>query len=155
MEMLETPALPRLKVATPCAASWQDMHGDERSRRCDHCRKRVFNLSGMTTEEAVAFVEETTRTKATCVRFFRRRDGTVLTKDCPRGLRDKWRHVEVRMAVVAAALFGAMAADYAHEGVTYEAMQPAVRAMKRIAGVAGGGHGPMVMGEIEAVDSNL
>ena len=152
MAMLETPALPALKVATPCAASWHDMHGDERSRRCDHCRKRVFNLSGMTSEEAVDFVAKTTRAKPACIRFSRRRDGTVLTKDCPRGLRDKWRHVEIRVAVVAAALFGAMVTDYAHGGPTHEVVRPAVQVMKRLAGV---GHPPVLMGEIDVVDSNL
>jgi len=61
------------------------MKGDQRVRFCGECRLNVYNLSEMRREEAEAFVSQ--REGRTCVRFFRREDGTVLTKDCPVGLR--------------------------------------------------------------------
>jgi hypothetical protein len=74
-----------IQVASPCPASWDAMQGDERVRHCDQCRLNVYNLSEMTRTEAERLLAE--REGRTCVRFFRRHDGTVLTRDCPVGLR--------------------------------------------------------------------
>ena len=74
-----------IQIASPCPASWDRMKGDDRVRFCGECRLHVYNLSEMTRNEAEAFV--TKHEGRTCVRFFRREDGTVLTKDCPVGLR--------------------------------------------------------------------
>jgi hypothetical protein len=72
-----------IRVASPCQASWDSMAGDDRSRFCSECRKNVYDLSAMTTAEAVAFVAD--REGDACVRFYRRADGTTLTADCPVG----------------------------------------------------------------------
>ncbi len=73
-----------IQIASPCPASWESMKGDQRVRFCGQCRLNVYNLSEMSREEAEAFVSQ--REGRMCVRFFRREDGTVLTKDCPVGL---------------------------------------------------------------------
>ena len=78
-------SLDLIQIASPCPASWESMKGDARVRYCGECRLNVYNLSEMSREEAEAFVSQ--REGRTCVRFFRREDGTVLTKDCPVGLR--------------------------------------------------------------------
>jgi hypothetical protein len=78
------PLLDRVHVAAPCSARWDDMRGDARERHCDACGERVYDLSAMTRPEAERFLAE--RVDA-CVRFHRRSDGTVLTADCPVGLR--------------------------------------------------------------------
>lgn len=72
-----------LQVATPCPARWEDMAGDERARFCRQCQKHVYNFSTMTTTE----VEQLVLAKEgnLCGRMLRRRDGTVLTADCPTG----------------------------------------------------------------------
>src|SRR5215204_5045090 len=77
-------ALEAVKVASPCHASWDEMSGDDRARFCGRCGKHVYNLSGMSRTEAEALVNQAEG--RTCVRFFRRSDGTVLTQDCPVGL---------------------------------------------------------------------
>jgi hypothetical protein len=79
------PLLDRVEVASPCHVAWDDMTGDDRARFCRHCRLEVYNLSDMTREQAEEFVAS--REGRTCVRLFRRADGTVLTRDCPVGLR--------------------------------------------------------------------
>jgi hypothetical protein len=76
--------LGRLSIAAPCPASWDGMRGDDRVRFCDGCQLNVYNLSGMTTAEATALVSGSEG--RLCTRFFRRADGTVLTRDCPVGL---------------------------------------------------------------------
>ncbi len=79
--------LERLRIASPCKASWDEMKGDDRVRYCGQCEKNVYNLSGMRRDEATALVRE--RTGEICVRMYRRDDGTVLTADCPVGARKK------------------------------------------------------------------
>ena len=74
-----------IEVASPCPAQWADMQGDERVRLCRDCNLHVYNLSDMTRADAEALLSQ--RVGRTCIRFFRRADGTVLTQDCPRGLR--------------------------------------------------------------------
>lgn len=74
-----------VQIASPCKADWNQMEGDERTRYCGMCKLNVYNISEMTTEEAEKLLSDTTG--RVCTRLFRRKDGTVLTKDCPVGLR--------------------------------------------------------------------
>ena len=79
-----TNPLDRVKVAAPCPADWERMVGGERTRFCQQCSLNVYNLSGMTKREAEALITNTEG--RLCVRFYRRADGTILTRNCPVGL---------------------------------------------------------------------
>ena len=81
--------LDHVRVASPCNARWEDMTGDDRARFCKQCSKHVFNLSAMTKVEAETLIRE--KEGKFCGRFSRRRDGTLLTADCPvgRGMRQR------------------------------------------------------------------
>jgi hypothetical protein len=93
-----------LRIASPCSAAWEEMVGDERVRHCRGCQQSVYNLSGMSAEEAVALLRE--KEGKVCVRLYRRTDGTVLTADCPVGRRQRlWRSVR-RLAAVTAGWLG-------------------------------------------------
>jgi hypothetical protein len=81
------PLLERARIATPCKANWDDMVGDERVRFCGDCGQNVYNLESMTSGEATDLLEELEGD--VCVRIFRRRDGTILTSDCPVGVRNR------------------------------------------------------------------
>ncbi len=74
------PVLDNIRVAAPCGADWSRMEGDERVRACGDCQKNVYNLSGMTREEAEALILE--KEGRLCVRYYRRADGTILFGDC-------------------------------------------------------------------------
>src|SRR2546423_14529711 len=80
-----TNPLEHVRVAAPCPASWERMAGDERVRFCNQCNLHVYNLSGMTRGEAETLV--TNAEGRLCVRFYRRTDGSILTSNCPVGLR--------------------------------------------------------------------
>lgn len=97
--------LDRLYVATPCTADWDKMTGDERTRFCSLCTKKVFNISDMSRNDAEEFLQANVAIKK-CVRFYRRKDGTILTDDCPVGLR-KIRNAALFLARVAATILGA------------------------------------------------
>src|SRR5688572_18299741 len=77
--------LDSIQIASPCTASWEAMTGDDRSRFCSECRLSVYNIAAMTREEAEALIVE--KEGRLCARIYRRADGTVLTRDCPVGLR--------------------------------------------------------------------
>jgi hypothetical protein len=72
-----------LRIASPCKAPWENMDGDDRVRFCRECSRNVYNLSAMAEPEARRVIAE--REGRICVRFYQRRDGTVLTSDCPVG----------------------------------------------------------------------
>jgi len=96
------PVLTSIRVASPCPADWDGMAGDDRIRHCGQCDMNVYNLSDMTRAEAEALV-----TKAEgrlCIRYYQRKDGTVLTRDCPTGVRIRRRRRRGLMAGLAASL---------------------------------------------------
>ena len=97
-----TDLLGRVRIASPCSAGWEAMEGDGRVRFCRQCDLHVYNLSEMTRAEAEALVARTEG--RLCARFYRRADGTVLTKDCPTGLSAARR----RAGRAAAAAFAAL-----------------------------------------------
>lgn len=94
--------LETLQVASPCHAAWEAMTGDDRVRFCPECSLHVYNLSAMDRQEAEALVRE--KEGRLCVRYYRRADGTVLTRDCPVGVRALRR----RLALLAGAAAGAL-----------------------------------------------
>lgn len=106
MSVHESP-LDNLKVAAPCAADWGRMRGDDRVRFCAQCSLNVYNLSGMTRAEAEALVTNTEG--RLCVRFYRRADGTLLTENCPVGLRAIKRRVSRVAGAALSAAFGFLA----------------------------------------------
>jgi Carboxypeptidase regulatory-like domain len=91
--------LDRLKVASPCPTSWEHMKGDERVRFCELCSLHVYNIAELTANEAKSLVANTEG--RICARLYRRSDGTVITKDCPVGL----RAIRRRVARIAGAAF--------------------------------------------------
>jgi hypothetical protein len=94
--------LDNIRVASPCPASWERMTGDDRVRHCQECKLNVYNLSEMTRVEAERLIAS--REGRMCVRFYRRADGTILTRDCPRGLQAIIRRVS-RLAGAALSAF--------------------------------------------------
>src|SRR5205823_409553 len=95
--------LANVSVATPCPADWDNMIGGERVRFCSQCQLNVYNLSAMSKFEAESLIARTEG--RLCVRFYRRRDGSILTDNCPIGLRAlKRRALRIKTAVAASVL---------------------------------------------------
>ena len=95
--------LDHVTVAAPCNVGWENMTGGERVRFCSQCSLNVYNLSGMTKSAAERLVVQAEG--RLCVRFYRRADGTILTKDCPVGLSAlRKRTARVAKATASAAL---------------------------------------------------
>src|SRR6478609_4004463 len=71
--------LDHVRIAAPCEADWDSMFGDERVRFCAQCNLNVYNLSEMTKSDAELLVARTEG--RLCVRFYRRTDGSILTRN--------------------------------------------------------------------------
>ncbi len=96
--------LNNVKVASPCPADWNAMYGDDRKRFCGDCKLNVYNLSGMTRDEAERLV--TNAEGRLCVRYYQRADGSIITADCPVG----WAKIKQRTRVYATAAFSLLMA---------------------------------------------
>ena len=100
--------LNNIKIASPCSADWNAMIGDERKRYCGDCKLNVYNLSGMTRIEAENLLLNSEG--KLCVRFYRRADGSVLTKDCPVGWAKVKNRTKVFVTAAASMLFSCLGA---------------------------------------------
>ena len=102
MQRFSSP-LRNVKVASPCPADWDRMIGDERARFCGQCELNVYNLSAMSTLEAESLIARTEG--RLCIRYYRRKDGSIITQDCPVGLRRlKVRAARIKRAVASLVL---------------------------------------------------
>jgi hypothetical protein len=87
------------------------MIGTDRKRYCGECKLNVYNISGMTRPEAEQLLTQSEG--RLCVRYYRRADGTILTKDCPVG----WAKVKERVSRVATAAFSLLMTLFAGIGM--------------------------------------
>jgi hypothetical protein len=83
------------------------MRGDDRVRFCGQCQQHVYNLSAMSRAEGEALIAR--HEGRICVNLYRRADGTVLTTDCPVGVR-RLQVKRVRRVALGAAGVGLIAA---------------------------------------------
>src|SRR4051812_19138744 len=102
MKQFKSP-LDNVRVASPCPANWDEMYGDDRKRFCGQCKLNVYNLSEMSRSEAESLLMQSEG--RLCVKYYRRSDGTVLTRDCPVG----WRAMRRRLSKTATAAFSLVA----------------------------------------------
>jgi hypothetical protein len=98
---MRLPNIDQLEIASPCQERWRDMQGDDRVRLCGKCRQHVYNFETFTRAEIEALLLETEG--RLCARLFQRKDGTILTADCPVGRASRLRRLA--LAATAAALF--------------------------------------------------
>lgn len=106
-----TSPLDNIKVASPCSANWDEMYGSDRKRLCGQCDMNVYNLSAMTKQEAERLIMNAEG--RLCARFYRRPDGTILTKNCPVG----WEAAKQRMTRIWSAAASILVTFFASLGL--------------------------------------
>ncbi len=107
--------LNHVRVAAPCNVDWDSMFGDERVRFCGQCKLNVYNLSEMTRSEAELLVARSEG--RLCVRYYRRRDGSIITQNCPVGL----RAIKRRLSRIASAIGSTVLSFFAGAGAYWAA----------------------------------
>ena len=108
-----------ISVASPCTAPWDAMSGDDTTRFCGQCSQYVYNLSEMSQADAEALIEQ--QEGKLCIRFYKRSDGTMMTKDCPVG----WRAIKRRVVLVGGAAVAVFVAAFGM--LTFGAFAASVR----------------------------
>ncbi len=98
--------LKNIRIASPCSADWNQMVGDDRVRHCQACNLNVYNFAAFTEQEIHTLLAN--REGRLCGRLFQRKDGTVLTQNCPVGVRAVVR----RISRIAGALFSFLAPGF-------------------------------------------
>jgi Carboxypeptidase regulatory-like domain len=91
-----------IRIASPCLADWDRMEGDEHVRYCRECKLDVYDFSEMSETEIERIIVH--REGRLCARFYRRSDGTMMTQNCPAGLRAVMRRVSNFASATLAAL---------------------------------------------------
>ncbi len=81
------------------------MSGDDQVRHCSMCDRKVYNLSAMTRQEALTLLQQ--HEGRICGRYYRRTDGTIMTRDCGRVEKIRVR-TAVAMSSVVATVLGAL-----------------------------------------------
>ncbi len=116
--------LNQIQIAAPCHADWESMTGDERKRFCGDCKLNVYNVSSMSTKDAAQLIRESEG--EACLRLYRRKDGTIITDNCPVGLRNLRNRVLAKTAAVTAlfALLGLASGAQAQGQVMMGAVAP-------------------------------
>ena len=114
----------KLKVASPCSANWNEMEGDDAMRHCGLCDQKVYQISHMSSEQVEDFLlSRKKRGLRTCVRFYQRADGTLLTNDCSVGKKRKRKK-----RVISA--FGGLAVGASAVGLSVGAQSSATEAVE-------------------------
>ena len=85
------------------------MQGDDRSRLCLQCNLHVYNFAQMSQDEIAEILVE--KEGRICARTYQRSDGTLLTEDCPIGLRAKLRRAGRLVVSALSAVLKVCAAD--------------------------------------------
>lgn len=146
-----TNPLSNVRVASPCPASWDEMVGDNQKRFCGQCKLNVYNLSGMTQNEAENLLMNAEG--RLCVRFYRRADGTVLTQDCPVG----WKALKRKVSRTATAAFSFVVGLFGGLGfgAAYESEQKAtIGALPVVPVIREITEEPVVMGGVTVIEAS-
>jgi len=115
MSRFDSP-LDNVRVAAPCSADWEQMIGNERTRFCGQCNLNVYNLSSMTKSEAESFIARSEG--RVCIGFYRRRDGSIITDNCPVGLRAIRRRMSYFARAVASTVLSFFTGLAVYEGLS-------------------------------------
>jgi hypothetical protein len=124
------------------------MAGDDRTRHCDLCELNVHNISGMTAVEVERLVAGSEG--RLCIRMFRRADGTVITRDCPVGLRAYRKRAAGLATAAMATVLSFLSVSYGQDERDVKRVDASKARIVRTAGNIG--HGSAITGSV--VDSN-
>jgi ankyrin repeat protein len=93
--------LDTIRVESPCEVSWDSMIGNDQVRFCEHCNLTVSDLSQLSRKRALRLVRASKG--RLCVRYYRRPDGSTVTK----ATQQKLYRIGRRASLIAAGAFSA------------------------------------------------
>lgn len=94
-------------ISTPCSVKWDDMQADQSNisvRFCGDCKLNVHNLSSLSDEEVVNLLDKKAAGERVCTYFYRKDDGTLVTDNCPKQM----KQIRDRLQAYAASMMVAL-----------------------------------------------
>ena len=130
----KTDFLNSVSIASPCEANWNEMEGNEQIRFCQSCKKNVYNISSMSTDDAVNFLLEKNKERP-CLKLYQRADGTLITDNCPVGLRKARTHLCKATATILFAIgLSVLAQKVQAQGLVGQPVDPRYGAYNEVGG---------------------
>jgi hypothetical protein len=133
----------------PCSVAWDKWPEGEKVRFCNQCNLNVHNLSGMSDEEVKDLLAN--KNERVCIFMYQRRDGTVVTDNCPVVL----RAVRNRIKATTAALFlvfSLVLGRVAHaQGLIVAPIEPHYGGMAEVGSIEGCGIGASILRFVTAL----
>lgn len=77
-------------ISSPCSVKWNDMQAEQSNssvRFCGDCKLNVHNLSSLSDEEVVVLLNRKASGERVCTYFYRKEDGTLVTDNCPKQMK--------------------------------------------------------------------
>lgn len=114
-------------ISTPCSVKWDDMQekqGNISVRFCGDCKLNVHNLSSMNDEEVSILINKKAAGERICTYFYRKDDGTLVTDNCPKQLKQMRNRIQAYAASIMVALCWMLATSANAQGLVGAPVDP-------------------------------
>jgi hypothetical protein len=94
-------------ISSPCSVKWDDMQADQSNisvRFSGDCKLNVQNLSSLSDEEVVVLLDKKAAGERVCTYFYRKDDGTLVTDNCPKQMKQMRDRLQAYAASMMVAL---------------------------------------------------
>jgi hypothetical protein len=119
---------------------WEDMQGDRAVRFCGECKLNVHNLSSLPDEEVAALLKRKADGERVCTYFYRRDDGTIVTDNCPKQLKEVRTRVQAYAYAMAVSLCWMLASSADAQGLVGSPVDPRYGQSNQVGGLADYGY---------------
>jgi hypothetical protein len=114
-------------ISSPCSVKWDDMQADQsniRVRFCGDCKLNVHNLSSLSDEEVVVLLDKKAAGERVCTYFYRKDDGTLVTDNCPKQMKQMRDRIQAYAASMMVALCWQLASSADAQGLVGQPVDP-------------------------------
>ncbi len=111
-------------ITSPCSVKWEDMAGGQSVRFCGDCKLNVHNLTSLSDEEAVALLDRKKAGERVCTYFYRKDDGTIVTDNCPKQIKQVRNRIQAYATSMLTALCWVLATSANAQGLVGAPVDP-------------------------------
>ncbi|MDQ5936195.1 MAG: hypothetical protein QG574_3531 [Cyanobacteriota bacterium erpe_2018_sw_21hr_WHONDRS-SW48-000092_B_bin.40] len=114
-------------ISSPCSVKWDDMQADQSNisvRFCGDCKLNVHNLSRLSDEEVVVLLDKKAAGERVCTYFYRKDDGTLVTDNCPKQMKQMRDRLQAYAASMMVALCWQLASSADAQGLVSQPVDP-------------------------------
>jgi len=114
-------------ISSPCSVKWDDMQADQSNisvRFCGDCKLNVHNLSSLSDEEVVVLLDKKAAGERVCTYFYRKDDGTLVTDNCPKQMKQMRDRLQAYAASMMVALCWQLASSADAQGLVGQPVDP-------------------------------